>query len=137
VRTIYAPGDGYLSDSSTDSGFHDCTTCNPRPRKSSDWTHVCNCLPKGRLETIDSLPYLDSVVRETLRFCPPVHGTIRVAMQDDEIPISHPVTLATGETVGTSTGGSVKIRKGSYVHIPIEGFSYSEDVWGPDALEFK
>ncbi|KAF8973810.1 cytochrome P450 [Flammula alnicola] len=110
--------DDDLSDSSTDSGFQDCTS-------------------KTRWEAIESLSYLDAVVRETLRFCPPVHATIRVATRDDLIPISRPITLLNGETVGKDASGHVKIRKGTYVHIPIEGFSYSEDVWGADALEFN
>lgn len=29
-------------------------------------------------DTIDALPYLDAVVRETLRVVPPVHGTGRI-----------------------------------------------------------
>ena len=31
----------------------------------------------------------------------------------------------------------VRIRKGSYVHIPIEGLNYNKDIWGEDALIFK
>jgi len=59
-------------------------------------------------------------------------------MEDDQIPISFPVTLANGDTVGKDgIQGHVKIGKGTYIHIPIEGFSLSEDVWGKDALSFK
>jgi cytochrome P450 len=89
------------------------------------------------MNSVEKLPYLDNVVRETLRFCPAVHGTIRVATRDDRIPLSHPVTLQNGQTVGTDLNGYIEIKKGSFIHIPIEGFSYSEDIWGPDALEFK
>ncbi|CAA7260000.1 unnamed protein product [Cyclocybe aegerita] len=138
IRSIYNADDGYLSDASADSGFHECTTCNPRPHRPNDWATLCACPPKGRLETIEGLYYLDAVVRETLRFCPPVHATIRVAVQDDYIPVSHPVTLANGKTAAEGEQQSyVKIRKGSYVHIPIEGFNYSESVWGEDALQFN
>lgn len=31
----------------------------------------------------------------------------------------------------------IKIRKGSYIHIPIEGSNMSKDVRGQDAQEFK
>ena len=130
--------DGNLSDSSTDSGFHDCTTCHPRSQADAVWAGPCRCPPRTLWDFIDKLPYLDAVVRETLRFCPPVHATIRVAMEDDQIPISFPVTLANGDTVGKDgIQGHVKISKGTYIHIPIEGFSLSEDVWGKDALTFK
>ncbi|KAH8120630.1 cytochrome P450 [Phellopilus nigrolimitatus] len=93
--------------------------------------------PSYQLETdpiavLDALPFLDAVVRETLRLAPPVHGTIRVAMRDDVIPLSEPLVLRTNERVS-----EVHIRKGSYVHIPIEGLNYSKDIWGEDALFFK
>lgn len=121
--------DGNLSDSSADSGFYDCTSCKPRTFLAS---HTCGCSPQPRWDTLERLPYLDAVVRETLRFCPPVHGTIRVATEDDLIPTSQPITLSNGSTVN-----HFRILKGSYVHIPIEGLSFSEDIWGKDALEFK
>ena len=128
--------DGYHSDASGDSGFEDCTACNQHELATTDWARSCSC-SKKRMEAIEGLPYLDNVVRESLRFCPPVHSTIRVATRDDNIPIAHPVTLKNGETVGMDLNGFIKIKKGSYVHIPIEGMSYSQDIWGSDALEFK
>ena len=81
---------------------------------------------------LDNLPVLDAVVHETLRLAPPVHGTIRVAMKDEYIPLSEPVMLRTNEFVR-----EVQIRKGSYVHVPIEGLNYSKDIWGEDALIFR
>lgn len=85
--------------------------------------------PLARLE---SLPLLDAVVRETMRIAPPVHGTIRVATKDDILPLSEPIVTRSGETVQ-----EVHVKKGSYVHIPIEGLNLSKDIWGEDALEFK
>ncbi|TFK40912.1 cytochrome P450 [Crucibulum laeve] len=100
---------------------------------------VSEALPKqlasASFEAIESLPYLDAVVRETLRLSPPVHGTIRVATANDQIPISHPVTLRDGTIL--EAGSSISIRKGSYIHIPIEGINYSKEIWGDDALSFK
>lgn len=115
--------DGNTSNSSADSGFHDCTSS------------FCACRHKTLWDKIESLPYLEAVIRETLRFCPPIHGTIRVATEDTHVPISRPITLSTGEVIRRDE--CLEIRKGSYVHIPIEGLNYSEDLWGPDALDFK
>ncbi|RDB28478.1 hypothetical protein Hypma_015095 [Hypsizygus marmoreus] len=86
-------------------------------------------------DEIEASPYLDAVVRETLRICPPVHGTIRVATADDKIPVSHPVVLQDGTVV--EEGGHISIRKGSYIHIPIEGLNLSTEIWGSDAQVFN
>ncbi|KAI3622272.1 cytochrome p450 [Moniliophthora roreri] len=85
--------------------------------------------------SLDGYPLLDAVVRESLRLCPPVHATIRVATKDDLIRVSEPVVLSDGTVVGA--GESIAIRKGSFIHIPIEGLNFSTDIWGIDALEFK
>ncbi|KAJ6573989.1 cytochrome P450 [Mycena vulgaris] len=86
-------------------------------------------------DTIEALPFLDAVVRETLRVIPPVHGTVRVATTDDLIPVSHPITLRNGKVIHENE--HIHIRKGSFVHIPLEGINLSEDIWGSDAREFN
>lgn len=111
--------DGYSSDNTDDSGFVE----GPSMRG----THMHTSWAKS----LDTLPVLDRVVRETLRLSPPVHSTIRVATKDDEIVLSEPVSI------DGKFSNSVKVRKGTYIHIPIEGINYAEDIWGPDALEFK
>ncbi|KAF7310487.1 Cytochrome P450 [Mycena chlorophos] len=94
---------------------------------------LANAGTDANADAIDALPYLDAVVRETFRFTPSVHGTIRVATADELIPISSPVTLRDG-TVATD---HIRISKGSFVHIPIEGINMDVDLWGPDARAFN
>ena len=48
------------------------------------------------MDTLNGLPYLDSVVRETMRLYSPVAGTFRVAMNDDSIPTDVQWTDTTG-----------------------------------------
>jgi len=84
------------------------------------------------MSLVDKLPYLNAVVQETLRLCPPAHSTIRVAIKDDVIPLSYPIKLRDGTVTP-----EVHICKGSYVHIPIEGLNMSKDIWGEDALIFE
>ncbi len=43
------------------------------------------------MDELNALPYLDAVVRETLRIHPPVASTMRVATKDDILPLSEPV----------------------------------------------
>ena len=45
---------------------------------------------KPDMDQLNSLPYLDAVVRETLRVHTPVPSTLRVAKKDDVIPVSEP-----------------------------------------------
>ena len=42
------------------------------------------------MDQLNSLPYLDAVVRETLRVHSPVPNTMRVAKKDDLIPLAEP-----------------------------------------------
>lgn len=111
--------DEYESDGSDDSGFVEDPAIRGTHNQAA-W-----------IKSLESLPLLDSVVRETLRISPPIHSTIRVATSDDEIMLSEPIS------VNGRPADSVKIRKGSYIHIPIEGLNFAEDIWGPDSREFK
>ncbi len=72
---------------------------------------------------IGSLPFLDHVVRETLRMIPPHASFLRVASQNCTIP--------------TDDGKGVNIRAGQFIHMPIQGMNTAKELWGPDAFEFK
>lgn len=85
---------------------------------------------------IAELPYLENVIRETLRLIPPVHSSIRVATQDDVIPTSTPVKLRT-QYGDYEQVDSFVMPKGSCVHVPIEAFNLDREVWGPDGWAFK
>lgn len=101
---------------------------NPAPGTESSSSN----LDTAWADAIDALPYLDGVLRETLRLGSPVHGFLRTPVQDEDIPVSSPIKLRDGREVT-----SIRVRKGTYIHIPIEGLNMSEDIWGADALEFK
>jgi hypothetical protein len=42
------------------------------------------------MDELNALPYLDMMVRETMRIHAPVPSTIRVAMKDDILPLNAP-----------------------------------------------
>jgi cytochrome P450 len=68
-------------------------------------------------------PLLDKVCRESLRVVPPVHSSLRVATQDDVLPVSN-------------DGEDIQIRKGTFVHVPIEAMNLDREIWGKDAWAF-
>ncbi|KAF8525162.1 cytochrome-450 hydroxylase [Hysterangium stoloniferum] len=80
---------------------------------------------------LDALPVLDGVVRESLRFIPPIHSSLRVATRDDEIPLSEPVTMRDG-----SKKWSIGIRKGQFVHVAMRDFNLDRGAWGETGWEF-
>ncbi|KAJ2921086.1 hypothetical protein H1R20_g16010, partial [Candolleomyces eurysporus] len=85
-----------------------------------------------QLNSATQLPYLNAVVQETLRLHPPLAGISRVASTDDVIPLSDPITTVDG--VVTS---QITIAKGTVVNCPVAYLNQAEEVWGPDAKEFK
>jgi cytochrome P450 len=47
-----------------------------------------NCQGNLSLDRLDSLIYLDCVIKEVFRFCPPINGTVRTLTVDDRLPAS-------------------------------------------------
>ncbi|KAI0744951.1 cytochrome P450 [Earliella scabrosa] len=84
------------------------------------------------MEELNSLPYLEKVVHETLRLHAPVTFTSRVATRDDVLPVSAPYTDKDG-----NVRHEIPIGKGDRVLIPIAALHTSEEIWGADALEFN
>ncbi|THH07480.1 hypothetical protein EW145_g3350 [Phellinidium pouzarii] len=80
----------------------------------------------------NGLPYLDSVTREILRLHPPLSETRRVAAKDDVIPLSEPLTVASGSRVDRIT-----IGQGTSIVIPIQAMNRAEAIWGSDAKKFN
>ncbi|KAI6040237.1 cytochrome P450 [Pisolithus marmoratus] len=79
-----------------------------------------------------SLPYLDAVVHETLRVHPPVTDRLRMAAEDDVIPLSEPVVTQSGEVVN-----SVSVTRGTRIVLPISCVNRSTEIWGADAKAFR
>lgn len=84
------------------------------------------------MDELNSLPYLDAVVRETLRIHAPVPSTIRVAVKDDVVPLGTPFVDKKGKV-----RDSILVRKGQTLFIPILAINRSEELWGADGREFK
>ncbi|KAF9265256.1 cytochrome P450 [Marasmius fiardii PR-910] len=84
------------------------------------------------MEQLNALPYLDAVVRETLRLLAPVPATQRMAMKDDVIPLDEPFIDRYGRKHAV-----LEVKKGQQIQIPILGINRDKTLWGEDAEEFK
>ncbi|KZT65827.1 cytochrome P450 [Daedalea quercina L-15889] len=84
------------------------------------------------MDELNALPYLDAVVRETMRVHAPVPSTIRIAVRDDVIPLNTPYVDVRGQVHDT-----VRVTKGTPIFIPILALNRSKALWGEDAFEFK
>ncbi len=66
-------------------------------------------------EEIESLTYLDCVLREVFRFLPPVAGTTRTLTVDDKLP-----------------GSSIQLHKGDEIFIPFYNLARDKRCWKID-----
>ncbi|KAJ7115351.1 cytochrome P450 [Mycena epipterygia] len=83
------------------------------------------------MDELNSLPYLDMVIRETMRVHSPVVFTQRMAMKDDVLPLAKPYIDKAGKS-----HDSLLIPKGQMIHIPILAVNTDKEIWGNDANEF-
>lgn len=104
------------------------------PTSSGSLSHLTEDEIHSLYTIISNLPYLDNVTRESLRLIPPVHSSIRVATQDDEVPVSYPVHNRNGEAIKHKS--TITIPKGTLIHVAVEGFNLDKKFWGEDAWEF-
>ncbi|OJT06838.1 Cytochrome P450 3A9 [Trametes pubescens] len=83
-------------------------------------------------DTLVSLPYLDSVCRETLRLHAPVTTVFRETRSDAVLPLSEPIIGVDGSKIN-----EVHVPKDTTVIVGILSSNCNKAVWGEDALEWK
>lgn len=85
---------------------------------------------RGDLDTddYDSLSLLNAVIKETLRLHPFVSTLIRVANEDNVVPLSEPVTTSDGTVVW-----DIPVIKGQALMLSIYTYNRLPSVWGNDA----
>ncbi|KAJ7432719.1 cytochrome P450 [Mycena galericulata] len=84
-------------------------------------------------ESVSALPYLDSVIRETLRLYPPVGPVMmRETTADVQLPLAIPLTGLDGRKII-----SISVPKGTTVYVAVNAANHSQRLWGSDSLKFK
>jgi len=95
----------------------------------------CNALDEEEIAslyvTLSALPFLHNVCREVLRLTPPIHSSLRVATQEDVVPVSAPFTGPDGVP-----RSSFHVPKGTLIHVPFEAMNTDREIWGPNAWAF-
>ncbi|KAJ7593938.1 cytochrome P450 [Mycena floridula] len=84
------------------------------------------------MNDIESMPYLNAVVKESLRFNPVAPITHRQANQDDVLPLSKPITLTNGKIVH-----ELPIPKGTKIMASIHAYNRLPEIFGDDADSFN
>ncbi|KAK0496461.1 cytochrome P450 [Armillaria luteobubalina] len=82
-------------------------------------------------KSIENLPYLDAVARESLRLNPYAAETFRTAKCDDIIPLHRPVTLQNGKIITV-----LPVKAGDQFTIPFTLLNTNTAIWGSNAHEF-
>ncbi|KZT61468.1 cytochrome P450 [Calocera cornea HHB12733] len=84
------------------------------------------------MDDLNALPYLDMVVKESMRYHCPVRGTARVATQADSIPLSRPLIDRNGVSHDHMT-----VQAGDSIGVETVLINHSKEYWGEDAKEFR
>ncbi|KAF8130331.1 cytochrome P450 [Boletus edulis] len=88
--------------------------------------------PHLTVTDLEAMPYLNAVLKEGLRFHPIGTSSMRMARDDDILPLSKPVLGVSGEMIH-----EVRVSKGTEIMISITAYNRDKDLWGEDAHEFK
>ncbi|KAF9072372.1 cytochrome P450 [Rhodocollybia butyracea] len=79
-------------------------------------------------EHYDSMPFLNAVIKESLRLNPILPMLVREASCDDTIPLSIPVKTNSGSVLS-----HIPITKGQRILLPFSVYNRLSQVWGEDA----
>ncbi|KAJ7504760.1 cytochrome P450 [Mycena galericulata] len=79
----------------------------------------------------DSMPLLNALLKETLRFHPPVPITERIANEDSVLPLADEIVTCDGRHIS-----QLPVKKGQAIMIAIASYHRLEALWGADAHRF-
>ncbi|KAK0191708.1 cytochrome P450 [Armillaria mellea] len=81
---------------------------------------------------LDAMPYLNAVLKETLRFHPVSYNSPRIASRDDVLPLSKSIVMRSGKVLH-----ELPIPKGTCIITSIASYNRNQDVFGSDTHTFN
>ncbi|EGN99132.1 hypothetical protein SERLA73DRAFT_73689 [Serpula lacrymans var. lacrymans S7.3] len=76
----------------------------------------------------DSMPFMNAVIKESLRLHPIAPMLFREAADEDVIPLSEPIETVSGKFIN-----QIPVSKGQAINISICSYNRLQSVWGEDA----
>ncbi|KAI0826239.1 cytochrome P450 [Irpex lacteus] len=84
------------------------------------------------MDDLESMPFLQAIVKEVMRYHPIVYHLTRVAKKDDVVPLSEPIITADGRPID-----QIPISEGQTILVSICAYNRIKEIWGEDADEFN
>ncbi|KAF4618312.1 hypothetical protein D9613_011704 [Agrocybe pediades] len=78
------------------------------------------------------MPYLQAILKETLRFHGPIYHHLKIPTVDSVVPLLRPITTTDGQVLE-----SLSIEKGTHIYLDIAGYNRDPDIFGKDADTFR
>ncbi|KAI0292218.1 cytochrome P450 [Multifurca ochricompacta] len=82
----------------------------------------------SKMVNLDALPFMNAVIKETLRFDTVVPHLFREAIRDEVVPLSKPIRCKSGKVID-----ELFIPKGTSIIISDVAYNRNKELWGEDA----
>jgi len=109
-----------------------CLQPEKQDRLRAEILAACDAHVQPDYDQLNDMPYLDAVMRETMRAYTTVPLMERQATKDAVLPLYQPIVGRDGDVIS-----EIRVPKGTDIHIAISAINVDEGIWGADAEEWR
>ncbi|KAG2059079.1 cytochrome P450 [Suillus hirtellus] len=131
-RCIYLLAKNPLAQARLRSEIRDAIKSASHAQEGSSFSEHDNPLLRLSYDALINLPFLDAVVRETLRLYPSLPHMGRKVVKATTLPLQFPVRSSSGAEIS-----SISLHEDVFVIISILAANRNRTLWGDDANEWK
>ncbi|KAG1775387.1 cytochrome P450 [Suillus placidus] len=131
-RCVYLLAKNPLAQARLRSEIRDAIEPMSLAQDGSSFSEHDNPLLRLSYDALINLPFLDGVVRETLRLYPSLPHMGRKVLKATTLPLQFPVHSSSGAEIS-----SITVHEKSFVIISILAANRNRTMWGDDANEWK